>query len=226
MFETEELQQRLNHSRDDLLRAITQASERAELGRINESKAKNVESELASCVLLKNRLTETVNHMVKIYKNIEKYAYDRKQNAEQMLKLAIHKAGYIVPNADVAGIELCTNENKVSIVNQRGQDINLREGSAYRTIMGMLMRYTLIKEQPDKIPAIFCDEYFSTLSDETTSSMREYFDAFKDDILIVGIEQHNTLFQGLATTRLRAEKTSKGTVIIKEGKWSADGETV
>jgi DNA repair exonuclease SbcCD ATPase subunit len=83
--------------------------------------------------------------------------------------------------------------------------------------MGALIRYTLLKAQPDAIQAMFFDEGFNTLSDDTIVAMRDYFDAFKEDVLIVGIEQHNTMFQGLDRTVYRAVKgKDKVTVIRKE----------
>lgn len=207
----------LDACRSDLLSAIVQAKERAELGRANESKARTVEQELQNLGLARDALRETAAHMKNIYKNIEQYASDRKELALEMLKVAIEKAGYIVPDADVNGIQLKTGETTARIVNKYGQDINLREGSAYRSTMGMHIRYGLLKADPDAIQAIFLDEAFGTLSDETKAAMRNNIDVFKDDTLIVGIEQQGYLFEGIEHKTLRAIKgQDKVTEIIEE----------
>lgn len=59
------------------------------------------------------------------------------------------------------------------------------------------MKYTLIKFQQDCLQVIFLDEAFSTLSDSTSAVMRDFIEAFKQDILIVGIEQRNLVYDGI-----------------------------
>lgn len=207
----------LDACRSDLLNAMVQAKERAELGRANESKVQTVRQELRNLELARDALKTTATHMTDIYKNIEKYAADRKELALEMLKLAIEKAGYIVPDADVNGIQLKTEDTTAKIVNKYGQDINLREGSAYRSTMGMHIRYGILKADPEAIQAIFLDEAFGTLSDETKAAMRNNIDVFKDDTLIVGIEQQGYLFEGIEHKTLRAVKgQDKITEIIEE----------
>lgn len=197
MSSTEKLDAAISNSRDMLLAACAQAKERAAIGRENEEKANRINEELKQLRTTKEVFLNCMNYMVKIYKNIEKYASDREKLSLEMLKLAISKAGYIVPDADVNGIELKVTDGSAKIVNRFGQDVNLREGSAYRAVMGILIKYTLIKSKPEAVQAIFLDEAFTALSDATTVSMREYINAFKEDILIVGIEQRSVMFEGL-----------------------------
>lgn len=224
MSEAEILQQSINSCRDSLLASISQAKDRATIGKANEEKAKSVNEELRSYIQVRDAMKESINYVTKIYKNVENYAQNRKELAMEMLKLAIRKAGSIVPDADVDTVELSVNDKKASIVNAEGQDINMREGSAYRTVMGLLIRYTLLKEDPEAIQAMFFDEGFNTLSDDTTVATREYFDVFKEDMLIVLIEQHNTMFQGLDCKQFRAVKGKDGTIIMTGG--SADAEVM
>lgn len=214
-----ELQASIDSIRDNLLNAMIQCDDRSRIGRANEEKAKKVDAELQAMIRARDGLTEAINYVVKIYKNIEQYAHDRKELSLSRLKLAIHKAGYIVPDAGTQGIQLKLADNTAKVISATGQDINYREGSAFRTVMGMLIRYTLLKEQPDAIQAVFLDEAFNTLSDETLVALRECFDAFREDLLILGIEQHNTLFAGLEPLVFRAVKGDDGiTTIIKEGR--------
>ena len=57
------------------------------------------------------------------------------------------------------------------------------------------------------------DEAFNTLSDETIATTREYIDVFKNDMLIIGIEQRNLLFQGLEKTTYRVQKKDGCTIV-------------
>jgi hypothetical protein len=217
MYKAEELKKEIDSCRSRLLTAYTQGKERARIGRENEERAKQINEELTAYINTRATLKECINYVVRIYKNIESYASERKELSMDMLKTAISKAGLIVPDADVSGIELKVGDKSAKIVNATGQDINLREGSAYRTVMGMLIRYTLVKAQPDAIQAILLDEAFNTLSDTTTSELRSFIEIFKEDLLIVGIEQHDMLFQGLDPVVFNVKKNAEHvTTVSKE----------
>lgn len=216
MAEADSKRERLNRCRYDLLVNRSQAEERAKIGRANEFKYREAEAELQKLTSIRDGIRESINYVTTLYKNIEKYAADRKELSTNMLKTAIEKAGFIVPDANTSGIRLEYNNKQARIVDNYGTDVNLREGSAYRTVLCMLMRYTLLKVQPDALQALFLDEMFSTLSDETIATMREYIDVFRQDTLIVGIEQRDALFQGIERTTFTAVKTNGETVIRKE----------
>lgn len=199
--------------RNDLLKGIVTASERARIGRENEVRVKEIEKERLYYERERDNLRDTVNYLVKLYKNIEKYAQDRKELSLQLLKEAIEKSGLIVPDADVEGIHLRIAGKMARIVNAAGQDINLREGGAFRSVIGILMKYTLIAFQPNKIQAMFLDESFAALSDTTADNMRQYLSVFAEDMLIVGIEQRSYLYQGIDREVYEAVKGEEGTTI-------------
>lgn len=216
MSYAEELGKEISISRDALLKAIVQSKDRAELGKRNADKLVSIDKDLEHYMFLRNDLKNTINHVVREYKNIEQYLIDKKENSMEMLELAVDKAGYIVPDSDTDGIHLKIGDKSAKVVNRLGQDINLREGSAFRTVMGMLMRYTLIKFQPNSLQVIWLDEAFSTLSDETATIMREYIEAFSQDVLVVGIEQHNVMFEGMEKTTYRVLKGENKETIIRQ----------
>lgn len=221
MHDIKEQQARIDSCRDNLLNAMIQANERAKIGKENEVKASSIDTELQNYINTKNVIVASINHLTSICKNIQNYANKRKELAENALKLAISKAGYIVPDADIEGIQLNIEDKKACVVDGEGNDINLKEGSAYRTVMGVLIKYTLIKEKPGAIQALFFDEQFATLSDETINIMKEYLSIFQKDMLIVGIEQRDVVFYGLDKKVLEAIKDENGvTTIIDRGESS------
>lgn len=216
MPSTEEQQQKIDTCRECLLKAMIQAGERVNIGKSNETKASSIEAELRNYIKTRDTLCAVVNHITDMYKNIHKYADDRRELSMEMLKLAINKAGYIVPDADINDIHLNVEDKKASIIDKNGLDINLKEGSAYRTVMSALVRYTLLMELPDAVNVIFLDEAFGTLSEETITLMREYISVFQKDVLIVGIEQRDTLFQGLSPIVFSAVKDSMCVTTIRQ----------
>lgn len=203
--------------RSDLLTALTIAQERAVRGKANEGKQKMYENIIATDEEKIGDLTECGNHIKDIYKNIQSYSIKHREKVRDILDLAIQEAGELVPDADVNGIHLNHSEdNRVTVVNSAGQNVNLREGGGYRAILGALLRYACLKAQPDAAQFILFDEYFFTLSDTTTVAMKDIFEAMKKDITIVVIEQRRNAMDGILDTEYVFRKDlSKKTTVTK-----------
>lgn len=192
--------------RNDLLSALYTAQERYKKGKESSDKKKQYETAIAKAEKDIEDLREVGNHLRDIYKNIEAYSLKHQERVRNILDLAIIEAGQLVPDADVNGIHLqATENNRISVVNSLGQNINLREGGGYRAILGALLRYACLKAQPDALQFILFDEYFFTLSDTTTAAMKEVFEAMKKDLTIICIEQRRNAMDGI----LDAEYTFK-----------------
>lgn len=164
-------------------------------------------------------LTATNNSMVAKYKNIKSYAAKRKEVAFDLLNAAIIEAGNLVPDADVAGIHLDRSEsNRISVLNGRGQNVNVREGGAYRGLLGALSRYAAIKAQPDALPVIFFDESFFALSDATTAESKPVLQKMANDCCLVCIEQRRNIVDGIAQRTYEFKKGERSTTVteIKE----------
>lgn len=184
--------------RSALLSAITVARDRAERGMANEGKRKKYETDIFRLENEIGDMTECANHMKDIYKNIQDYNNRHQENVKNILDLAIEEAGNLVPNAVTRGIHLQHGkDNRVYIVNERGQDVNLREGSAYRAILGVTIRYAALKAKPDALQIMLLDEYFFTLSDATADAMKDVLDAMKRDMTIICIEQRRNVVAGI-----------------------------
>ena len=184
---------------NDLLSALTIAQDRAARGKANEGKKKMYETKVQQLNTEIGDLTECGNHLKDIYKNIQSYSIKHQQKVRDILDLAIEEAGNLVPDADVKGIHLEHSENqRVSVVNAMGQNINLREGGGYRAILGALLRYACLKAQPDALQLMMFDESFFTLSDTTTAAMKDVFEAMKKDVTIICIEQRRNIMDGIA----------------------------
>lgn len=203
--------------RNDLLSALTVAQDRRDRGRANEGKCRMYENILRNTEEQIGDLRETGNHLKDIYKNIKSYNIKHQQRARNILDLAIEEAGNLVPDADVKGIHLQhTENNRVSVVNERGQNVNLREGCGYRAILGALLRYACLKAQPNALQLMLFDEYFFTLSDATTSAMKDIFLAMKKDVTIICIEQRRNAMDGIIDAEYTFKKDlMKNTTVVK-----------
>jgi hypothetical protein len=203
--------------RHDLLSALTVSQDRRDRGKANEGKRKMYEELMEKTERQIGDLRETGNHLTAIYKNIKSYNIKHQEKARDILDLAIEEAGNLVPDADVNGIHLQhTENNRVSVVNEQGQNVNLREGCGYRAILGALLRYAALKAQPDALQLILFDEYFFTLSDTTTSAMKDIFLAMKKDMTIICIEQRRNAMDGITDAEYTFKKDlMKNTTVTK-----------
>lgn len=184
--------------RSDLLNALTIAQDRAARGRANDAQRQMYETKVEQLTIAIGDIVETGNHLKDIYKNIQSYSQQHQEKARNILDLAIIEAANLVPDADEPGVHLSHGaDNRVYVVNERGQNVNMREGGGYRAILGILIRYACIKAQPDAIPLMLLDEQLFTMSDTTTASMKPIFEAMKKDIMVVCIEQRRNAMDGI-----------------------------
>ena len=207
--------------RNDLLTAITVAQDRRDRGKANEGKRREYQIRLERINEELGDIIETGNHMKDIYKNIKYYADEHQKKARDILDLAIEEAGRLIPDADAAGIHLNKAENsRVTVVNGKGQNVNLREGGGYRTLLGVLLRYAALKAQPDALQLMLLDEQFFTLSDTTTAEAKPVFEAMKKDMTIICIEQRRNAMDGICNAeyvfrKIKDENDIPHTVVEK-----------
>lgn len=203
--------------RNDLLSVLTVMQDRIERGKANEGKKKQLETRVQQIDMEIGDLAECGNHLKDVYKNIQHYSQEHQEKARSILELAIDEAGTLVPDADSNGFRLkVTDNSRISVVNSKGQNVNLREGGAYRVILGALLRYACLKAQPDALQFMLWDEYFFTLSDTTTGGMKDVFSAMKKDMTILCIEQRRNVMDGIADAEYTFKKgMDNNTVVVK-----------
>lgn len=189
-----------------LTKAISICEERIRVSRQNESKFKEISEQKEKCDTLCEMTRVTANHMNRMYKNIKFFLENKKTHSKDILEAAIRSTSAIVKDSDLQNCTIEHNNGKTRVLNGRGQNINAREGSAARATMGFILRYTCLKALPNKIQIMFLDEALATLSAGTSVNLREMIETFSENIGIVGIEQRDVLYSGLAKKRYMATK--------------------
>lgn len=201
--------------RDALLSAYLVCTERARLGRVNEDKLSKYEAELARINNRIQSLNACFNHVTRIYKNIKEHEAERKEAAFEMYNRAISEVAKIVPDANLKGMRLTVTESgKVKIVNEKGQDINLREGGAARSLTGVLLRHISIMENSGALNMMLFDESFFTLSDTTTVEFRQRLEELSKKTLIVVVEQRRNVADGIVDMEYEFMKNEQGNTIV------------
>lgn len=201
---------------NDLLKAITVCEERIRISKQNQARYVEVSKQKSSAEELCDMVRTTANHMNKMYKNINFFLENKKNASKEILEASIRSVSAIVKDSDLQQCSIVHNNGKTKIVNERGQNINKREGSAARATMGLLLRYTCLKALPNKIQIMFLDEALATLSSTTSVNLREMLEMFSSNIGIVGIEQKDILYSGLASRRYKAVKIGDTSIIQEE----------
>lgn len=209
-------QQDIVNLRNDILKSIAVCEERIRISRENQEKYEKLSKQKESAEKLLDMTRTTANHMNSMYKNIKFFLENKKTNSKDILEAAIRSVSAIVKDSDLQGCTIHHENGKTKILNERGQSINLREGSAARATMGFILRYTCLKALPDKIQIMFLDEALATLSSQTSVNLREMLEVFSENIGIVGIEQRNVLYDGLTSRRYKAVKIGDTSTIQEE----------
>lgn len=212
-----EWNRQLDSTRADLVAAISLCEERARVGREAEAKKQKYQEMYDRANDTHLKLIALSNHMTDIYKNIKSYAIEHKKKVKTLVDLAISEAGEMVPDADASGIHLEVSSNgKVHVLNGEDSDVNVREGSGYRAILGAFMRYASIKSDPEALQFMVFDEYFFPLSDLTTEHMRDLFERMKKDMSLVVTEQRRNVMAGITDREYLFEKIAPKHSIVRE----------
>lgn len=213
----EERQQALINCRNDLLTALTIAQDRRDRGRANEGKVIEYQKQLEKLDTEIGDLTECGNHLKDIYKNIKHYAVEHQQKVRNILDLAIEEAGELIVDADVGGVHLKqTENNRITVVNGKGQNVNCREGGGYRVVLGALLKYACLKAQPNSLQVMLFDEFFFTLSDVSVAALKPILLAMKKDVTVICIEQRKNVLDGIMDYEFTFSKdANKVTTVTK-----------
>lgn len=202
--------------RNALLNAFAICDERYRVGNSNRMKRQQYQNELLKLETELEDLRNTGNHMVRMCKNIKSYQNKHQDKVRTILNLAIEEASRIVPDAQEQGVHLHTSENnRVTVVNDKGENVNMLEGGGYRTALGTLIRYACIKAQPGAAQFMLFDESFFAFSDATTAVMKEIFEKMKQDMLIICIEQRRNVMDGISDQEYLFSKGDDGTTTVK-----------
>lgn len=144
------------------------------------------------------KLRTTINRCTNIYKDVQENLVEKKRTALAEYETAVKESGDIVADSDVSDMRLYIDGKRAVIVNSQGHDLNEREGSADRSTVGLLMRYiSLVKQPTYALPMMLFDESFFTLSQNTCEEMRAYLEEISKHMLIIAIEQKDSLFNDI-----------------------------
>ena len=201
---------------DDLITSLSICDERIRVSQKNANLHKELTSKLKADEQLLEDVRATANHLTSMYKNIKFFLENKKSQSKDILETAIRSTSAIVKDSSLESCTIMHENGKTRILDGRGQNINKREGSAARATMGFILRYTCLKALPNKIQIMFLDEALATLSSTTAINLREIIESFSENIGIVGIEQKNVLYSGLASKRYSATKVGDYTTIREE----------
>ena len=199
-----------------LLGQVAVAKERARAG---ERYTKELETNLGILNNVRNqiiKIAECVKHLDNINQNIEHYSVEHQRTAQEILNRAIEEAGALVPDACGDGVHLRYHKDAVIMVNKHGEIIDDAEGGGYRAVLGVCLKYALLKAQPGALPLIVLDEALFAIDDDTTARLKRVLAAMKRDTIIVIIEQRRNVADGIADKQYSYSKGEDGVITVTE----------
>lgn len=184
--------------RSKLLNAITVCDTRYKQGVEMEKRADHINSQIDMYERSRGLVVSTINHIIELVKLTEVYLEVKERESKQSLQAAISKSSEMVPGASSRGATLMIEDKKAWIKTALTNDVSEQEGSGYRSVLSILLRYAFIHAKPNTLKFIIIDEGLGPLSDETVDNFKQYLSAFKEDTLVIGIEQRSYTYDGIA----------------------------
>lgn len=166
---------------------ITQTRENVESRKKHE---KAVDDAIANQMIA----STTMDNLKKQIKRVATYNAKKKEKSMASIYSAIYAAKTIIPDTQEAHLNVQAGE--AWFANERGQMVNLREGSAFRAILSFLSRGTILDNTPYE-PFMLLDEPLSTVSVENSAQFSAYLPALANNKAIILIEQKNEAFSAI-----------------------------
>lgn len=198
----------------DFHKNMTLANERYQKGKqYDEFRQQNIQNLNQARANLES-LISTAEHMKTIYMNIRNYSEEHQRLTNAILDRTISEANAMVPDA-ADGTHILFDGSCCTIVDRNENNINAREGGGYRTILGVLLRYSLIKASPSTLPFMLFDESLFALSDATVESLRALLLAIKKDMSVIVIDQRSTVVDGIADAEYQFKKQNEVVTVTR-----------
>lgn len=210
--------QNFNTTVQNLIRNIATIDQMMVVNNQNRKQYEDTKSAVDTLTKLADVTKEKINHCTDIYKNICFYIEQRKALQIEELTNYIRSVSDIVPDADLSTCTIKHENGKTKILDGNEQDINLREGGAARSTLGVFMKFCTIKAQPNRIQLLMLDEDLSRLSAETSVNLRPMLMAMSKEMGIVGIEQRSITYESISSKMYKVTKSGKVSTVreVKE----------
>lgn len=134
---------------------------------------------------------ETTAYLKGIRKKIVSYNDKKRERSMSAIYSAIYSAKNIIP--DTSHVELKVDKGAAMLINDRGDLVNLIEGSAFRATLSFFIRSVILRNT-EYIPFMLLDEPLTTLSEESSAALSTYLPILAQDMLIILIEQKESIF--------------------------------
>lgn len=156
---------------------------------IKESEALRVRLDLSN----KNQkvVNDTITYLKDKTKKLIAYNAKRKERSMSSIYSGIYSAKNIIP--DTTPVALSVERESAGLVNDKGDDVNLVEGSAFRATLSFFTR-SIILRNTEYMQSLVLDEPLTTLSAESSAALSAYLPILSKEMQIVLIEQKNEIF--------------------------------
>lgn len=124
-------------------------------------------------------------------KQLVEYNAKKKEKSLAGIHSAIYSAKTIIP--DTVPVTMHITREEASLVNSKGDDINLVEGSAFRATLSLFTRLVVLNNT-DYLKYVILDEPLTTLSPDSSALFSKYLPILSKNMLIVLIEQKDEVF--------------------------------
>jgi ABC-type molybdenum transport system ATPase subunit/photorepair protein PhrA len=175
--------------------------------------AKKLQEDIALSRSNQKILTDTQDYLKAIKKKLVNYNAKKKERSMSAIYSAIYSAKSIIP--DTTPVELKIEREDAMLINDRGDDVNLVEGSAFRATLSFFVRGVILRNT-DYMQTMILDEPLTTLSAESSAGLSAYLPILAKEMQIILIEQKNEIFSNADSIVYNFQK-AEGRTRVRKG---------
>lgn len=191
----------------ELIRKIANHETRIKISKVNRKKLENINNDLEKYYRAKRLISDVIDETAGLIKEEDYYLSKKKEDALRNIKTAILEASTII--SDTHDYRLECDGKTACLVNEKGCLLEDTEGSGYKGMVSCLIR-ALILNSTDYLQFLILDEPLATLSEDNSTPMGNKLEYFTKDMLIVIIEQKDTIFSDIDNYKTYLIKKTEG----------------
>lgn len=175
-------------------------------------------------LIMRDNLKFTGDYLTDIYNAVKEHEIERQREAYAMFNEAIKNVGNLVSDASMATMSLEKDDSgKVAVIDNLGNDVNIREGGAARTCTGLSLRYIALVQDFSALKMMYLDEGLFAIDAENMQAVKKSLQEMSKDCLIIITEQHRFVTEGIADKTYIFEKNGDYTQVIEKVNEVANG---
>ena len=186
---------RYSYTINELTKEIYNCEFRIEETKKRKAQIEKLDRDISVYKQILDNCVAVVDQLKPFIQDITAYVSDRRNKAIESLRNAIRVAGYIIPEA-TSDIDITIKGDEMELSTKTdNMDVDLLEGSGFKAVLSVLLRMSILQQNPNLLTNVFLDEPFSKVSTTKSQDVIVYLPVLAQRVPLLLIEHKHEMKQ-------------------------------